>query len=81
MQKYCAAEFTKFSSVFEHLLRVPPNLQGIVHNTKEKKLFVKSVSTLLSAKRQNGRSNFYGKQIYEKCRMVCLPYSPIPHRP
>ena len=51
MQKYCAAEFTKFSSVFEHLLSVPPNLQGIVHNTKEKKLLVKSVSTLLSAKR------------------------------
>ena len=35
MQKYCAAEFTKFSSVFEHLLSVPPNLQGIVHKRKE----------------------------------------------
>ena len=35
MQKYCAAEFTKFSSVFEHLLNVPPNLQGIVHKRKE----------------------------------------------
>ena len=35
MQKYCAAEFTKFSGVFEHLLSVPPNLQGIVHERKE----------------------------------------------
>ena len=35
MQKYCAAEFTKFSSVFEHLLSVPPDLQGIVHKRKE----------------------------------------------
>ena len=35
MQNYCAAEFTKFSSVFEHFLSVPPNLQGIVHKTKE----------------------------------------------
>ena len=35
MQKYCAAEFTKFSRVFEHLLSVPPNLQGIVHKRKE----------------------------------------------
>ena len=35
MQEYCAAEFTKFDSVFEHLLSVPPNLQGIVHNRKE----------------------------------------------
>ena len=35
MQKYCAAEFTKFSSVFEHFLSVPTNLQGIVHKRKE----------------------------------------------
>ena len=35
MQKYCAAEFTKFDSVLEHLLSVPPNLQGIVHKRKE----------------------------------------------
>ena len=35
MQKYCAAEFIKFSSVFEHLLSVPPNLQGIVHKRKD----------------------------------------------
>ena len=35
MQKYCAVELTKFSSVFDHLLSVPPNLQGIVHKRKE----------------------------------------------
>ena len=35
MEKYCAAEFTTFSSVFEDLLGVPPDLQGIVHKTKE----------------------------------------------
>ena len=35
MQEYCAAEFTKFSSVLEHFLSVPPNLQGIVHKRKE----------------------------------------------
>ena len=35
MQEYCAAEFTKFSSVFEHFLNVPPDLQGIVHKSKE----------------------------------------------
>ena len=35
MQEYCAAEFTKFDSVFEHFLSVPTNLQGIVHKRKE----------------------------------------------
>ena len=35
MQNHCAAEFTKFSRVFEHLLSVPPNLQRIVYKRKE----------------------------------------------
>ena len=35
MQNYFAAEFTKFSSVLEHFLSVPPNPQGIVHKRKE----------------------------------------------
>ena len=48
MQEYCAAEFTKFDSVFEHLVSVPPNLQG--SSTKEKKLLLESVSTLLIGK-------------------------------
>ena len=38
MQNYCAAEFTKFSSVLEHLLSVPPDLQGIVHKRKLKEI-------------------------------------------
>ena len=80
MQKYCAAEFTKFSSVFEHLLSVPPNLQGIIHKRKE----IARGKCFYTSYRQSDKMDVQisrGIQIHEKCCMVCLPYSPISHRP
>ena len=51
MQKYCAAEFTKFSGVFEHFLSVPPDLQGIVHKRKE----IASGKCLYTSNRQSDK--------------------------
>ena len=51
MQKYCAAEFTKFSGVFEHFLSVLPNLQGIVQKRKE----IASGKCLYTSNRQSDK--------------------------